>query len=77
LIAGLSGGLFMLQQQLLWQVMGIFAVVFISNHHINKAARRIPRWHATILSFAAVTVAMFGVIIIGTIIMAYYGLGRG
>jgi len=77
LIAGLSGGLFMLQQKLVWQIIGIFAVVFISNHRVNKAANRIPRWHATILSFIGAAIALFGVIISGTIIFAYLGLNNG
>ena len=76
-IAGASGGLFMLQEGLLWQIVGVFAVVFISNYHISRAARRIPRWHATVISFVGVMVAIFGVIIIGTIVLAYFGSANG
>ena len=37
-----------------------------------KQLTDIPRWQATVISFAGVIAAMFGVIIVGTIIMAYY-----
>jgi hypothetical protein len=75
LIAGGAGGLFMLQPEIVWQIVGVFAVVLISNYHINKAARRIPRWHATVISFLGVMLAMFGVIILGTIVLAYVRAG--
>lgn len=72
LIAGLVGGSFMLYENLLAQIVGVFIIVFISNYHISKASRRIPRWHATIISFIGVMVAMVGVIVIGTTLIAYY-----
>lgn len=71
LIAGGIGGALMLNPNIFWQIMGVLAVVFISNHHINKAARRIPRWHAVINSFLGVILAMFGVIFLGSMIIAY------
>jgi hypothetical protein len=71
LVAGAVGGFFMLRPEIFWQIIGVFAVVFISNYHIAKAARRIPRWHATIVSFLGVIIALFGVIILGTIILTY------
>lgn len=74
-VAGATGGFFMLRPEIVWQIVGVAAVVFISNYHISKAAQRIPRWHATIISFLGVIVAMFGVIIIGTIVFAYVDAG--
>lgn len=71
LIAGGLGGALMLNPGIVWQILGIVAVVFISNHHINKAARRIPRWHAAVMSFLGVMLAMFGVIFLGSMIIAY------
>lgn len=70
-IAGGAGGLLMIQTSIFWQIAGVFVVVMISNYHINRAARRIPRWHAVFASFAGVIVAMFGVIIVGTMILTY------
>ena len=70
LIAGAAGGFFMVQPQIIWQIVGVFAAVFISNYNISKAARRIPRWHAAVISFIGMALAMFGVIIIGSIIIA-------
>jgi hypothetical protein len=73
LIAGAAGGFFMLRQDtIIWPIVGVFAVVFIANYHINKAARRIPRFQATIISFVGVMIAMFGVIVLGTIILAFF-----
>jgi len=75
LIAGAAGGLFMLRPEFIWQVVGVLLVVFIANYHINKAAQRISRWHATFASFLGVMIGMFGVIIIGTLIMVYFEAG--
>lgn len=61
----------MLIENLLSQIAGVVIVVLVSNYHINRAAQRIPRWHATIVAFIGVMVAMFGVIIVGTIVLAY------
>jgi hypothetical protein len=80
LIAGAAGGLFMIRPELFWQIVGIAAVVFISNYHINKAARYIPRWHATVISFLGVLLGMFSIIIAGSIILFYIqqgGSGEG
>lgn len=71
LIAGAAGGFFFLYQSLIAQIVGIFVIVFVSNYHISKASHRIPRWHATIVSFIGVTIALFGVIIVGTLIIAF------
>lgn len=71
-LAGVAGGFLMIQQQVVWQIIGVFIIVFVANYHISKAARYIPRWQATVISFLGVLVAMFGVIIIGTIIIAYF-----
>ena len=60
------------QDTIIWPIVGVFAVVFIANYHINKAARRIPRFQATIISFIGVMIAMFGVIVLGTIILAFF-----
>jgi hypothetical protein len=76
-IAGAGGGFFMLSQSLLAQIAGIFVIVFVSNYHISKASRLIPRWHATIISFIGVMAAMFGVIIVGTILISLYGVPGG
>jgi hypothetical protein len=74
-ISGASGGFLMIQPGVVWQIIGVFIIVFVANYHISKAAGRIPRWQATVISFLGVLVAMFGVIIIGTIILAYYQPG--
>ena len=71
IIAGAVGGALMLNPGFIWQIAGVFAVVFISNYHINKAARRIPRWHAVIVSFLGVILALFGVIFLGSMVFAY------
>ena len=68
-IAGGLGGFFMIQPAIVWQIVGVFIVVLVSNYHINRAAQRIPRWHAVVTSFAGVIVSMFSVIVIGTIIL--------
>jgi uncharacterized membrane protein len=75
IIAGAAGGFFMLWQDWIWQIVGVFTVVLISNHHINKAAKRIPRWHATIVSFLAVMVTLFVVIALGNLMMTYLTTG--
>ena len=75
LVAGASGGVCMLRPEFFWQIVGLFLVVIISNYHINKASRQIPRLHATVWSFAGVLLAMFGVIITGTIIIAFLQAG--
>jgi hypothetical protein len=46
-------------------------VVFVSNYHIGRAARRIPRWQATVLSFAGVLAALMVVTVVGTLVLAY------
>jgi hypothetical protein len=74
---GAVGGLFMLQQGLLWQLVGVFAIVFISNYHISRAARRIPRWHAAIFSFVGMMVAVFAIVLVGTTLMVYFGTSGG
>ncbi len=76
MVAGATGGIFMIRSdQIFWPIIGVAAVVFISNYHINKASQRIPRLHATVMSFLGVLIAMFGVIIVGTIILAYLEAG--
>lgn len=77
LIAGAAGGIFMIQQQVVWQIIGVFTAVFISNYHISRAARHIPRWHAAVLSFIGMAVAMFAVLIAGSAIMAAYMVEGG
>lgn len=75
LLAGAVGGFFMLRQDtIIWPIIGVFAVVLISNYQINKVSRRIPRFQATIISFAGVMIAMFAVIIVGTIVLAFIGI---
>lgn len=77
LIAGAAGGFFMLQPQIVWQIVGVFTAVFISNYRISRAARRIPRWHAAVLSFIGMAIAMFSMLIIGSAIGAFYQTGGG
>jgi hypothetical protein len=77
IIAGTAGGFLMIQQQLVWQILGVFVVVFVANYHISKAARYIPRWQAALLSFIGMSLAMFGVIVMGTIIIAYFSPAGG
>jgi hypothetical protein len=74
LIAGAIGGIFMIRPDFISQVIGVLVVVIVSNYHINKATQYISRWPATIASFLGVLIGMFGVIIIGTIILAYFGV---
>ncbi len=69
--AGVIGGIFMVQQQMVWQLLGVFVIVFFANFQISRAARRIPRWQAAALSFIGLSTAMFAVIVVGTLIMAY------
>jgi hypothetical protein len=76
-IAGAVGGVFMLQRGLLWQIVGIFAIVFISNYHISRAARRMPRWHAAIYSFVGMMAAFLAITMAGTAVLAYLGPGGG
>lgn len=76
-IAGAVGGVFMLQQGLLWQIVGVFAIVFISNYHISRAARRIPRWHAAIFSFVGMMIAFLVITMAGTAMLAYLGPDGG
>jgi hypothetical protein len=73
-VAGAAGGLLMIQPQLVWQILGVLIVVLLANYHISKAAQLIPRWQATVISFVGVTIAMFGAIMLGTLVMAYFGL---
>lgn len=72
LIAGAIGAFLMIQMQVWWQIMGVLVVVFVSNYHINRAARRIPRWQATVLSFAGVLVALMVVTVVGTLVLVYF-----
>lgn len=76
-ISGACGGFLMIQPQVVWQILGVLIVVFISNYHISKAAHHIPRWQATGIVFIGVLIAMLGVIIMGAIIMAYFQPGAG
>ena len=62
----------MLQQNFVWQIVGVVIVVLVSNYRISNASRRIPRWHATIFSFAGVMVAIIIVILVGTVVLAYF-----
>ncbi|MDX1520100.1 MAG: hypothetical protein R3264_00555 [Anaerolineae bacterium] len=74
LVAGGLGGIFLIQQGLIWQIVGLVIIVFTTNSRINRAAERIPRWHAVINSFIGVLVAMFVVVMLGTIVLAYLGI---
>jgi len=77
IVAGATGGLFMLQKGLVWQLAGVLAIVFISNHHIARATRRIPRWQAAVLSFVGMMAAIFIVVLVGTALITYGGTGGG
>ncbi|MCB0212365.1 MAG: hypothetical protein KDJ52_23690 [Anaerolineae bacterium] len=72
LIAGAVGGLLMVQVGTIWQILGVMAVVFISNYQIAQATKRIPRWQATVLSLVGAMIAMFGIIALATILMIYF-----
>ena len=76
LAAGAIGGLLMVQVGTIWQILGVFAVVFISNYQIAQAAKRIPRWHATIISLAGAMVAMFTIIAVVTVVAIYFQGGN-
>lgn len=76
LIAGAVGGLLMVQVGTIWQILGVFAVVFISNYQIAQAAKRIPRWHATVISLAGAMIAMFTIIAVVTIFVFYFQNGN-
>ena len=78
LVAGVAGGFFMVRQDsIIWSIVGIAIVVFVSNYHISRASQKIPRVHATVMSFLGVFIGMFGTIIIGTVILAYLQGGEG
>jgi uncharacterized membrane protein len=76
MVAGAIGGFFALKSGFAWQVAGIFAMVFISNYHINKAAQQIPRWHAALYSFFGLMLALLTVAILGALAISRYGLGE-
>ena len=76
LVAGVVGGLCMLRPEFFWQIVGVFLVVGVSNYHISRASRHMPRLHVTIWTFAGVMVAMFSVIMVGTIILAFMRAGK-
>lgn len=75
LIAGAAGGLLMVQVGTIWQILGVLAVVLISNYQIAEATKRIPRWHATVISLVGAMIAMFGIIVLATILMVYFQFG--
>ncbi|MCB0164486.1 MAG: hypothetical protein KDI79_09685 [Anaerolineae bacterium] len=76
LVAGAVGGFLMVQVGTIWQILGVFAVVFISNYHIAQAAKRIPRWHATVISLAGAMIAMFTIIAVMTVVLLYFQGGN-
>lgn len=65
----------MIWQEILWQIVGVFAIVLISNRQIEKASRTIPRWHAVVISFAGVMVALIATVFVGTIVANYFQWG--
>jgi len=75
IVAGAAGGFFMIFEQVIWQIIGALIVVVIANYYISRAARHMPRLHATVFGFAGVALGMFGMIIIGTIVITYYRTG--
>ena len=76
LVAGLAGGIFMTRpDSILLQLIGVAVVIFVSNYHINRAVQWIPRWHATIITMLGAALGMFGMIIVGTIVLAYLQVG--
>ncbi len=78
LVAGAAGGVFMLQpENLILQIVGVFVIVLISNYHINKISRRIPRLHATIISFLGVILALFAMVIVSTLFLTLVQRGGG
>lgn len=75
LIAGAVGGLLMVQIGTVWQILGVLTVVLISNYQITQASKRIPRWHATVISLIGAMIAMFGVVALTTILAIYFQSG--
>lgn len=67
----------MIQEQIAWQIVGLFVVLFVGNYHVAKAARYIPRWQAALVSFIGVIIALVGVIIISALVLASYGSAGG
>lgn len=65
------------QDSILWSIVGVAIVVFVSNYHISRASHKIPRIHATVMSFLGVFIGMFGMIIVGTIALAFFQTGGG
>jgi len=63
------------QDSIIWSIVGVAIVVFVSNYHISRASQKIPRVHATVMSFLGVFMGMFGVIIVGTVVLAYLQTG--
>lgn len=74
-MAGAAGGFFMIFEQVIWQIIGVLIVVVVANYYISKAAQHMPRLYATVFGFAGVALGMFGMIIIGTIVITYYQTG--
>jgi hypothetical protein len=75
--AGIAGGFLILFDGVVWQIVGVFTVVIVVNYHISKASRGIPRLHATVNSFIGVVVGLFGVILLGTLILTFYRSAGG
>ncbi len=76
LLTGAIGGIFMIiQNSIIWPILGVAIIVFVSNYRISKASQRIPRLHATVMSFLGIFIAMFAVIIVGTVVIAYIDAG--
>ena len=71
LVAGGTGGVFFIQSGFIWQIVGFLAIFFITSRQIEKAARRVPRWHAVFYCLIGTMAAMFVVIIIGNLILVY------
>ena len=75
LMAGALSGLFFIQSSFIWQIVGFLIIFFITNPHIEKASRRIPRWHAVFYSLGGTLATMLLIIIIGNLLVVYLAGG--
>ena len=69
-IAGTAGGLLLAQEGFIWQILGFLAIFLISGRQIDKAAQRIPRWHAVAFSLLGTMPTMLVMVVVVRLILA-------
>jgi len=75
MIAGAIGGLFLSQEGFIWQILGYLIIFLIMGRRVDKAAQRIPRWHAIVITFVGTLPVMILVIFFSRLILANLGGG--